>query len=89
MSWTAVASAWAGVVRTTAETVEQTAATVSAAMRAEDLLGNGIPPGTCVGAGTKWDCDGRGWDSGRTRVGQSRPAGRMMTRVEAATGDYP
>ncbi|MDQ0931831.1 hypothetical protein QFZ49_001738 [Streptomyces turgidiscabies] len=34
-------------------TVEQTAATVSAASRAEDLLGNGIPPGMNMGAGTK------------------------------------
>nr|BFD85514.1 hypothetical protein StreXyl84_49150 [Streptomyces sp. Xyl84] len=32
---------------------EQTAATVSAASRAEDLLGNGIPPGTYRSAGTR------------------------------------
>ncbi|GAA3857523.1 hypothetical protein GCM10022207_21060 [Streptomyces lannensis] len=46
-------SACAGVVSTTPETVVQTAATVSEARREEDLLGNGIPPGTYVGAGTK------------------------------------
>ncbi|GGN68282.1 hypothetical protein GCM10011579_041590 [Streptomyces albiflavescens] len=49
--WTV--SAWAGVVSTTADRVEQTAATVSAPMRAVLLLGKGIPPGTYVSAGTR------------------------------------
>src|SRR5690242_21485905 len=53
MSWMRTESACAGEVRATADAAEQTAATVSAARRAEDLLGNGIPPGTCVGAGTR------------------------------------
>ncbi|GHA17842.1 hypothetical protein GCM10010372_16990 [Streptomyces tauricus] len=66
MSWTATVSAWAGDVTTTDETVEQTAATVSAAMRAEDLLGNEIPPGTCVGAGTRV---GQGWGEVRNEGG--------------------
>jgi hypothetical protein len=54
--WTV--SAWAGVVSTTAEMVEQTAATVSAPMRAVLLLGKGIPPGTYLSAGTRVDCVG-------------------------------
>lgn len=45
MSWTRTESACAGEVRTIVD-AEQTAATVSAARRAEDLLANGIPPGT-------------------------------------------
>jgi hypothetical protein len=56
MSCTRTESACAGVGRTTiwaAAAAEQTAATVSAARRAEDLLGKGIPPGTCVSAGTR------------------------------------
>ncbi|GAA4012478.1 hypothetical protein GCM10022232_63060 [Streptomyces plumbiresistens] len=47
------AAACAGEVSTTVEAAEQTAATVSAARRTEDLLGNGIPPGTYMGAGTR------------------------------------
>ncbi|GEC04262.1 hypothetical protein SSP24_19170 [Streptomyces spinoverrucosus] len=47
------ASACAGEAMTTVDAAEQTAATVSAARRAEDLLGNGIPPGTYVSAGTR------------------------------------
>ncbi|GGZ33527.1 hypothetical protein GCM10010365_62930 [Streptomyces poonensis] len=46
-------SACAGEVTTTVDTAEQTAATVSAEMRAVFLLGKEIPPGTCVGAGTR------------------------------------
>ncbi len=56
MSWMRTESACAGVGRTivwTTAAAEQTAATVSAARRAEDLLGNGIPPGTYVSAGTR------------------------------------
>ncbi|GEK03383.1 hypothetical protein TNCT1_56590 [Streptomyces sp. 1-11] len=45
-SWTRTEAACAGEVRTTADAALQTAATVSAARRAEDLLGKGIPPGT-------------------------------------------
>ncbi|GHA15256.1 hypothetical protein GCM10010389_62350 [Streptomyces echinoruber] len=45
------AAACAGEVRTIVEAAEQTAATVSAASRVEDVLGKGFPPGTwqCVG----------------------------------------
>ncbi len=46
MSWTRTESACAGEVRTIVDAAEQTAATVSAARRAEDLLANVIPPGT-------------------------------------------
>ncbi len=46
MSWTRTASACAGEVRTTVDAAEQTAATVSAARRAEDLLGKGSLRGT-------------------------------------------
>ncbi|GGQ96865.1 hypothetical protein Saso_07500 [Streptomyces asoensis] len=55
MSWTATVSAWAGVVSATVEAAEQAAATVSAARRADFLLGNGIPPGTFMSAGTRVD----------------------------------
>ncbi|GHI08616.1 hypothetical protein Scel_69370 [Streptomyces cellostaticus] len=41
MSWMRTESACAGEVRATAEAALQTAATVSAARRAEDLLGKG------------------------------------------------
>ena len=93
MSWTATASAWAGEVRTTAETVEQTAATVSAAMRTEDLLGNEIPPGTCVGAGTRakyWSGEVLEWRSAVGAVSERPWSGLgvfdgdvSVTRVEA------
>ncbi|GGW29269.1 hypothetical protein GCM10010350_11040 [Streptomyces galilaeus] len=46
-------SACAGEATTTADAAEQTAATVSAARRAEDLLGKGFPPGTYMSAGTR------------------------------------
>ncbi|GHD54003.1 hypothetical protein GCM10010317_037540 [Streptomyces mirabilis] len=68
--WTV--SAWAGAVSTTAETVEQTAATVSAPMRAVLLLGKGIPPGTYMSAGTRVE-----------RVVVARPVCGSVTRVEA------
>lgn len=58
MSWMRIESASAGEVRTTADTVEQMAATVSAPMRAVLLLGKGIPPGTYVSAGTRVDGGG-------------------------------
>ncbi|BDH04414.1 hypothetical protein HEK131_16410 [Streptomyces seoulensis] len=45
MSWTRTESACAGEVATTADAAPHTAATVSAARRAEVLLGKGIPPG--------------------------------------------
>ncbi|GGT78538.1 hypothetical protein GCM10010256_41990 [Streptomyces coeruleorubidus] len=42
-------SACAGVVRTIVDAAEHTAATVSAARRADDLLGNGVPSGDVTG----------------------------------------
>ncbi|GAB2837758.1 hypothetical protein GCM10027074_00020 [Streptomyces deserti] len=63
-------SAWAGVVRTTVDAAEHTAATVSAARRADDLLGNGIPSGDVTDAGTRVELDGGSRDlwGGATRV---------------------
>ncbi len=49
MSWTRTDSACAGVVRTIVDAAEHAAATVSAARRADDLLGNGIPSGDVTG----------------------------------------
>ncbi|GGW89037.1 hypothetical protein GCM10010297_08060 [Streptomyces malachitofuscus] len=46
-------SACAGEVRTTVDAAVHTAATVSAARRADDLLGNGIPSGNVIYAGTR------------------------------------
>ncbi len=46
MSWMRTESACAGEVRTTADAAVHMAATVSAARRADGLLGNGFPPGT-------------------------------------------
>ncbi|GHH89186.1 hypothetical protein GCM10017771_38280 [Streptomyces capitiformicae] len=65
-------SASAGEVRTTADTVEQMVATVSAPMRAVLLLGKGIPPGTYVSAGTRVDGGGL------------RPVGRCDARRNRA-----
>ncbi|GGT11841.1 hypothetical protein GCM10010254_35610 [Streptomyces chromofuscus] len=59
------ASACAGEAMTTVDAAEQTAATVSAARRAEDLLGNGIPPGIYVSAGT-WVAPGTATTRGET-----------------------
>ncbi|GAA2766178.1 hypothetical protein GCM10010103_52190 [Streptomyces paradoxus] len=42
-------SACAGLVRTIVDAAEHAAATVSAARRADDLLGNGIPSGDVTG----------------------------------------
>ncbi|GAA4338081.1 hypothetical protein GCM10023086_72240 [Streptomyces venetus] len=53
MSWTRTESACAGAVRTIVDAAEHAAATVSAARRADDLLGNGIPSGDVTGAGTR------------------------------------
>ncbi|GAA3556714.1 hypothetical protein GCM10022295_43430 [Streptomyces osmaniensis] len=66
-------SACAGAVMMTVDAAEQTAATVSAARRADFLLGNGIPPGTCVGAGTRVKsgmerATGRSWPVGLQRA---------------------
>jgi hypothetical protein len=58
------------------EAAEQTAATVSAARRAEDVCGNGIPPGTYLGAGTRVV---RGTTGAAT-------CGAVATRVENALG---
>ena len=57
MSWMRTESACAGEVRATVEAALQTAATVSAARRAEDLLGNGDPSGDVRGAGTTVELD--------------------------------
>ncbi|GHH94393.1 hypothetical protein GCM10017779_48500 [Streptomyces capillispiralis] len=46
-------SACAGDVRTTVDAAEHTAATVSAARRADDLLGNGFPSGDVICAGRR------------------------------------
>ncbi|GGV39060.1 hypothetical protein GCM10010261_10340 [Streptomyces pilosus] len=46
-------SACAGEVRTTVDAAVHTAATVSAARRADDMLGNGFPPGNVIYAGMR------------------------------------
>ncbi|GKQ38271.1 hypothetical protein ALMP_48040 [Streptomyces sp. A012304] len=69
-------SACAGAATTTVDAAEQTAATVSAARRAEDLLGNGFPPGTCMSAGTRV-----GHGARRTRVEHSEHLSPQLLRA--------
>src|SRR5690349_14022962 len=75
----ATVSACAGRVRATVEAAEQTAATVSAARRADFLLGNGIPPGTYVSAGTRWNEMERA-ERGRARWSESSEVEQGGTR---------
>ncbi|GAB2738508.1 hypothetical protein GCM10027072_37010 [Streptomyces bullii] len=62
-------SAWAGEVRTTVDAAEHTAATVSAARRADGLLGNGIPSGDVRTPGRGWS-----WTVGAATCGAARRA---------------
>ncbi|BCL19665.1 hypothetical protein GCM10017668_15080 [Streptomyces tuirus] len=62
-------SACAGLVRTIVDAAEHAAATVSAARRADDLLGNGIPSGDVT---ERRDEGGHVWNDWL-----SLPVGRM------------
>src|SRR5690606_6433045 len=64
MSWMRTESACAGEARTTVDAAEQTAATVSAARRADGLVGNGSLRGRVV-------CR----DEGGARTARAAPAG--------------
>src|SRR5690606_2082263 len=64
MSWMRTESACAGEARTTVDAAEQTAATVSAARRADGLVGNGAVRGGLDGG-----------DEGDARTARAAPAG--------------
>src|SRR3954462_7575221 len=85
MSWMLTPAAWAGETRATVEAADR-AATVSAASRADFLLGNGIPPGTNVGAGTRvkverWEPRPVGGGDARRNYSEQMSAGFLRASI--------